>query len=103
MGILSNETSKEKVNYVVTVTSVKKLEKGYGFTLTVNGVTIYQMRAYEYKNSEGKEGITINFPSYKYNDNGTNKFVNYVFFPLTHEVRELIISQLQEQLKNKKA
>lgn len=99
MGILSNETSKEKVNYVVTVTSVKKLEKGYGFTLIVNGVTIYQMRAYEYKTTEGKEGVTINFPSYKYNNNGETQFVNYVFFPLSHEIRELIISQLKEQLK----
>ena len=95
MGILNNETSKEKVNYEVSVTSVKKLEKGYGFTLTVNGVTIYQMRAYEYKNSEGKEGVSINFPSYKLN----GEFVNYVFFPMWHDIRKTIISQIQEQLK----
>ena len=95
MGILSNETSKEKVNYEVSVTSVKKLEKGYGFTLTVNGVTIYQMRAYEYTNKEGNEGVSINFPFYKLK----YKFVNYVFFPMSHEIRKTIISQLQEQLK----
>lgn len=95
MGILNNNEEK-KINYEVVVSSVKKLEKGVGFTLTVNGVSIYQMRAYDYKNANGEEKVSINFPSYKLND----KFVNYVFFPLSHEIRESIISQITEQLKN---
>lgn len=97
MSIFKNETSKEKVNYKVSVSSVKQREKGYSFTLTVNGISIYQMRAYEYKNSNGEEKVSINFPSYKMGED----FVNYVFFPMSHEIREDIVNQIRNLLNNK--
>lgn len=95
MSIL-NSDEKKRTNYDVSVTSVKKLNKGYGFTLNVNGVSIYQMRAYEYKNSQGEEKVSINFPSYKMGDD----FVNYVFFPMDSETRAKIVSEIAKQLKN---
>lgn len=95
MSIL-NSDEKKRTNYDVSVTSVKKLNKGYGFTLIVNGVSIYQMRAYEYKNSQGEEKVSINFPSYKMGDD----FVNYVFFPMDTETRAKIVSEIAKQLKN---
>ena len=95
MSIL-NSDEKKRTNYDVFVTSVKKLNKGYGFTLIVNGVRIYQMRAYEYKNSQGEEKVSINFPSYKMGDD----FVNYVFFPMDTETRAKIVSEIAKQLKN---
>lgn len=99
MGILNNNDAKKNmIDYDITVSSVKAREKGYSFTLTVNGVTIYQMRAYDYKNSQGEEKVSINFPSYKYN----NEFVNYVFFPMSHEIREKIITELSKQIAENK-
>ena len=41
MSIFNSDEN--KIKYEVSVSSVKKLEKGIGFTLNVNGVSIYQM------------------------------------------------------------
>ena len=93
-----NSDEKAKVNYEVSVSSVKKLEKGIGFTLTVNGVTIYQMRAYEYTNKEGNEGVTINFPSYKIEKDGKTEFINYCFFPMDKATKDKIVNDIISQL-----
>lgn len=96
-----NSDEKAKVNYEVSVSSVKKLEKGIGFTLHVNGVTIYQMRAYEYKTTEGKEGVAINFPSYKIEKDGKTEFINYCFFPMDKATKNKIISDILNVLSHK--
>ena len=97
MSIFNSDEN--KIKYEVSVSSVKKLEKGIGFTLNVNGVSIYQMRAYEYKNSQGEEGVKINFPTYMVEKDGKKDFINYCFFPMDKETKDFIVSEIIKQLK----
>ena len=84
-----------KTNYSVTVTSARSVkENRVSFTMVVNGVTIYGNSLIEYKNKEGNKGMMISFPSWK----GEKGYNDYIFFPITKELKENIIEQIKNKL-----
>lgn len=88
----SNE--KQKINYEVEVTRAKEIKAGtVVFDMIANGVTIYSCFYKEYKTKDGKDGTLISFPSQKGND---GKYYSHAWFPVSNEVKELIIKQLED-------
>lgn len=62
------------------------------FTLTINGVTIYNCRV-----ATGKNGDFISFPQYK----GSNdKYYNNVYVSLSDEDSSRILEEIQKQIDN---
>lgn len=62
------------------------------FTLTINGVTIYNCRVVT-----GKNGDFISFPQYK----GSNgKYYNNVYVSLSDEDSSRILEEIQKQIDN---
>ena len=60
------------------------------FTLTLNGVTIYNCRV-----ATGKNGDFISFPQYKGND---GKYYNNVYVSLAEEDSAAILTEIQRQI-----
>ena len=65
------------------------------FDMSVRGIKIYGMTLRKYTNSEGVEGDMISFPSRKGTD---GKYYDYVWFPISKELREGIINKVVEKL-----
>jgi DNA-binding cell septation regulator SpoVG len=85
--------NQESKNYDVQVTRAKEVKEGsVAFDMEVNGITVYGCWYNEYKTKEGKDGTMISFPSYKNGD----KYYNHVWFPISKELKEEIISQIEK-------
>ena len=75
----------------VEVTRVRQISNGtVFFTLTLNGVTIYDCRAVE-----GKNGDFVAFPSEKGKD---GKYYSKVYASLSDEDNAKIIAEVEKQL-----
>lgn len=92
------ETSQqERTVFNCKVTRVRETQNGaIYFDMEVNGVCISELRYVEYKTKEGKDGQMISFPSYQSKKN--EKWYNYVWFPISKELRESIEVQISDLL-----
>jgi DNA-binding cell septation regulator SpoVG len=91
------ETQQERTVFDCKVTRVRETQNGaIYFDMTVNGVCISECRYVEYKTKEGKDGQMISFPSYQSKKN--QKWYNYVWFPISKELRESIEVQISDLL-----
>lgn len=101
MSEFTVDTKKEvKANFEVKVLKASVFAEGkVTFSMIVNGVTIYGMHLIEYKTQEGKEGKMITFPQWKGTKDGETTYNNYVFFPISKELKEDIIEQIRKVLK----
>lgn len=90
-----NNTTEIQQNYSVKVKSVKAVKQDvYAFTMTVNGVTIYNCW-YREGVKDGKEWSIISFPAQK----GSNgKYYNHVSFPISDDLKTEIIRQMESLL-----
>lgn len=87
----SNETKRE---YECVVTRAKEIKEGtVSFDMEVNGVKVYGCWYKEGTSSNGKEYQIVNLPQEKGSD---GKYYSIVWFPMSKEVRENIIEQLQK-------
>lgn len=91
------ETQQERTVFNCKVTRVRETQNGaIYFDMEVNGVCISELRYVEYKTKEGKDGHMISFPSYQSKKN--QKWYNYVWFPISKELRESIEVQISDLL-----
>lgn len=91
------ETGQERTVFDCKVTRVRETQNGaIYFDMTVNGVCISELRYVEYKTKEGKDGQMVSFPSYQSKKN--QKWYNYVWFPISKELRESIEVQISDLL-----
>lgn len=91
------ETQQERTVFNCKVTRVRETQNGaIYFDMEVNGVCISELRYVEYKTKEGKDGQMISFPSYQSKKN--QKWYNYVWFPVSRELRESIEVQISDLL-----
>jgi len=91
------EAGQERTVFDCKVTRVRETQNGaIYFDMTVNGVCISECRYVEYKTKEGKDGQMISFPSYQSKKN--QKWYNYVWFPISKELRESIEVQISDLL-----
>lgn len=87
----------ERTVFDCKVTRVRETQNGaIYFDMTVNGVCISELRYVEYKTKEGKDGQMVSFPSYQSKKN--QKWYNYVWFPISKELREKIEVQISDLL-----
>ena len=88
----NKETKRETVDVrSVEVSRVRETKNGtVFFTLTLNGVTIYDCRA-----MEGKNGDFVAFPSEKGSD---GKYYSKVYAALSEEDNDAIIAEVEKQL-----
>lgn len=87
----------ERTVFNCKVTRVRETQNGaIYFDMEVNGVCISELRYVEYKTKEGKDGQMISFPSYQSKKN--QKWYNYVWFPISTELRESIEVQISDLL-----
>lgn len=87
----SNETKRE---YECIVTRAKEIKEGtVAFDMEVNGVKIYGCWYKEGTNKNGKEYQIVNLPQEK---GGDGKYYSIAWIPMSKEVRENIIEQLQK-------
>lgn len=87
----NNEKRKTIEVRSVEVTRVRQITNGtVFFTLTLNGVTIYDCRAVE-----GKNGDFVAFPSEKGED---GKYYSKAYAPLSDEDNAAIIAEVEKQL-----
>lgn len=87
----SNETKRE---YECVVTRAKEIKEGtVSFDMEVNGVKVYGCWYKEGINKDGKEYQIVNLPQEKGSD---EKYYSIAWFPMSKEVRENIIEQLQK-------
>lgn len=93
----TQETQQERTRFDCKVTRVRETQNGaIFFDMEVNGVCISELRYVEYKTKEGKDGQMISFPSYQSKKN--QKWYNYVWFPISKELREKIEVQISDLL-----
>jgi DNA-binding cell septation regulator SpoVG len=91
------ETQQERTVFDCKVTRVRETQNGaIYFDMTVNGVCISECRYVEYETKEGKDGQMISFPSYQSKKN--QKWYNYVWFPISKDLRESIEDQISDLL-----
>ena len=91
------EAQQERTFFNCKVTRVRETQNGaIYFDMEVNGVCISEFRYVEYKTKEGKDGQMISFPSYQSKKN--QKWYNYVWFPISKELRESIEVQISDLL-----
>ena len=91
------ETQQERTVFNCKVTRVRETQNGaIYFDMEVNGVCISDLRYVEYKTKEGKDGQMVSFPSYQSKKN--QKWYNYVWFPISKELRESIEVQISDLL-----
>lgn len=85
--------SKSTNIFEVEVTRAKEIKEGkIAFDMKVNGISVYNCW-YVKGEKNGKEYEIINLPQYK----GSNdKYYSYVWFPISRELKEDIISQLEK-------
>ena len=96
----TNKEEKTMVDYQVVVTKAKVIGEGrVNFNITVNGVSIYGMHLIEYTNKEGQSGTLINFPQWKGEKDGQATYNNYCFFPISKEMKEEIIAQIDKVIE----
>ena len=97
----TNENT-EKRTYEVKVTKVrapKDRDDVVFFNAEVNGVSIDDLKFIFYKNQKGEERSMVSYPSEKYEDkNGETKYHNFAFFPISPELKENILSQIESLL-----
>lgn len=91
---MNKQNNENKVEYKATVLKAKEVKDGtVTFDMEVNGIKIYSCWYNEYINKSGKEGTMLSFPSYK----GSNgNYYNYVWFPISQEMKKDIIAQLEK-------
>lgn len=97
----TNENN-EKRTYEVKVTKVRALKDRDDvvfFNADINGVSVNDLKFIFYKNAEGNEGSMISFPSEKYADkDGNTKYRNFAFFPISSELKQNILEQIESLL-----
>lgn len=87
----SNETKRE---YECVVTRAKEIKEGtVSFDMEVNGVKVYGCWYKEGTNKDGKDYQIVNLPQEKGRD---GKYYSIAWIPMSKEVRENIIEQLQK-------
>ena len=92
------ETQQERTVFNCKVTRVRETQNGaIYFDMEVNGVCISDLRYVEYKTKEGKDGQMVSFPSYQSKKNQI--WYNYVWFPISKELRESIEVQISDLLE----
>ena len=70
-----------------------------GFDLKINGITIYSMIAFPYKDKKtGEDAWGISFPQRKGSD---NKYYNEVYFFIDEKMRKGILDQIDIVLAQK--
>lgn len=91
------EAQQERTVFNCIVTRVRETQNGaIYFDMEVNGVCISELRYVEYKTKDGKDGQMVSFPSYQSKKN--QKWYNYVWFPISKELRESIEVQISDLL-----
>lgn len=97
--MVKKSTNKEETaakTFDCKVTRVHQFdEKHISFDMIANGVSISGMNYIEYTNKEGKDGVMLSFPQRKGKD---DKYYNIVWMPLTAELRDDIIKQIESLL-----
>lgn len=90
----SKKSTETKREYECIVTRAKEIKEGtVSFDMEVNGVKVYGCWYKEGTSSNGKEYQIVNLPQEKGND---RKYYSIAWFPMSKEVRENIIEQLQK-------
>lgn len=88
------KTNEEKREYECVVTRAKEIKEGtVTFDMEVNGVKVYGCWYKEGTNKDGKDYQIVNLPQEKGSD---GKYYSIAWFPMSKEVRENIIEQLQK-------
>lgn len=88
------KTKEDKRNFECVVTRAKEVKEGtVAFDMEVNGVKVYGCWYKEGTNKDGKEYQIVNLPQEKGKD---GEYYSIVWFPMSKEVREDIIDQLQK-------
>lgn len=92
---MKKHNNENTVEYSVEVLKAMEVKEGKViFDMKVNDcVTIYSCWYNEYKTKEGKDGTMLSFPSYKGTD---GNYYNYVWFPISTELKNDIIAQIEE-------
>lgn len=91
---MKKQNNENKVEFKATVLKAKEVKDGkVTFDMEVNGIKIYSCWYNEYKNKSGKEGTMLSFPSYKGSD---GNYYNYVWFPISQEMKNDIIAQIEK-------
>lgn len=86
-----NTAENTEKNYEIRVTRANRIKDNtYGFSMVVNGVTIYSCIYKEGKKDDGTEWSFVNLPQSKSGD----KYYDLVWFPRTKETTELIANQI---------
>ena len=97
MPQVKNETSKK---FEVTECEVLKARQfknsRIGFDLKINGITIYSMIAFPYKDKDGNTAWGISFPQRKGSD---NKYYNEVYFYVDDALRKDLLEQIDKLLE----
>ena len=97
MPSIKNETSKG-----ITVTECEVLKarqfknSRVGFDLKINGVVIYSMIAFPYKDKQGNDAWGISFPQRKGSD---NKYYNECYFYINDDLRKNLLEQIDKLLE----
>lgn len=101
MAFKKNEQTEEKTNYEVEVLTArefkpasKKIDTSIGFSMKVNGITIYNC-IYNVGTSKKGDWDAINFPQVKGKD---DNYYNLVWFPITQELKDEIVKQLSNMV-----
>ena len=91
------ENKEHKVEYVVKVLNATEWEDGgVTFSIDVNGVKIYGCRVVEGQ-KDGKDYEFISLPSYP-SKKDPKKYYNHAWFPISKELQEDIIKQIEKIL-----
>lgn len=88
------ESNEAKREYECVVTRAKEIKEGtVSFDMEVNGVKVYGCWYKEGTNKDGKDYQIVDLPQEKGSD---GKYYSIAWFPMSKEVRENIIEQLQK-------
>lgn len=68
-----------------------------GFDLKINGITIYSMIAFPYKDKQGNDAWGISFPQRKGSD---GKWYNEVYFYIDESMRKGLLEQIDYLLEH---
>lgn len=90
----TKKTHETKRDFECVVTRAREVKEGtVAFDMEVNGVKIYGCWYKEGTNKDGKEYQIVNLPQEKGKD---GEYYSIAWFPMSKEVRENIIDQLQK-------
>lgn len=91
---MKKQNDENKAEYKVIVLKAKEIKDGrVTFDCEVNGIKLYSCWYNEYTTRDGKDGTMLSFPSYKGSD---GKYYNYVWFPISKELKADIIAQIEK-------